>query len=261
MTSNKPSRELSIEETMSRTFDLYLRNFVLFFVPMLAVTLISGYFTWLVSGYIAIIPPLSTQPSFDEAMEWFNRYVPTVLGALFALTFVSWIMSTVAAGIVVRSASDTIEKGSATLRRSFTSIVGRLPYLLASGFIVSVLTVFGLVALIVPGIIIILMFSLTTQAVVTENAGIAGSLSRSRRLVSNRWLKTFALILIFGLIHVFVIFIAALIALPFGEFSWIASNVIASFAAPLVPISMTLHYYSMLAREQQQNVPPPPPMF
>jgi hypothetical protein len=259
--SDKPSRELSIEETLSRTFDLYLRNFVLFFVPMLAVTLISGYFTWLVSGYIATIPPLSTQPSFDEAMEWFSRYVPTLLGALFALTFVSWIVSTIATGIIVRSASDTIEERSETLRKSFISIVGKLPYLLASGFIVSVLTAFGLVALIVPGIIIILMYSLTTQAVVIENAGILGSLSRSRRLVSNRWLKTFALLLIFGLIHIFVIFIAILIALPLGEFSWIASNVIASFAAPLFPVSMTLHYYSMLAREQQQNVPPPPPTF
>ena len=259
--SDKPSRELSIEETLSRTFDLYLRNFVLFFVPMLAVTLISGYFTWLVSGYIATIPPLSTQPSFDEAMEWFNRYVPTLLGALFALTFVSWIVSTIATGIIVRSASDTIEERSETLRKSFISIVGKLPYLLASGFIVLVLTAFGLVALIVPGIIIILMYSLTTQAVVIENAGILGSLSRSRKLVSNRWLKTFALLLVFGLIHIFVIFIATLIALPFGEFSWIASNVIASFAAPLVPVSMTLHYYSMLAREQQQNVPPPPPTF
>jgi len=42
MSLQKPSRELSIEEILSLTFDMYPKNFIIFFIPFLIAGLISG---------------------------------------------------------------------------------------------------------------------------------------------------------------------------------------------------------------------------
>jgi hypothetical protein len=134
----------------------------------------------------------------------------------------------------------------------------RLPSLLVAGLIYAILVGVGLVALIIPGIILAIMFSLNTPAIMIENAGALGSLSRSRKLVGGRWLKTFMLLLIIVLIFGLVVFIGNLIAAPFGSFSWLASGIISAFVQPILPISLAVYYYSMLGREEQQRVPPPP---
>ncbi|MBE0520603.1 hypothetical protein IBX35_06140, partial [Candidatus Bathyarchaeota archaeon] len=85
------------------------------------------------------------------------------------------------------------------------------------------------------------------------------SLGRSRRLVSNRWLKTFALLLIVGTILGTVIGIVNLLTLPlnttYPNISFLIINIAFSFVAPISPIAITYLYYAMVARE----IPPPPP--
>lgn len=49
MSVQKPARELSIEETLRLTFDVYVRSFVLFLAPVLVVSLIGGGISMFVS--------------------------------------------------------------------------------------------------------------------------------------------------------------------------------------------------------------------
>lgn len=121
------------------------------------------------------------------------------------------------------------------------------------------LIVLGFLALIVPGIILAMMFYLVVPVIIIENAGALESLSRSRRLVSNRWFKTFILSLIVIIIVFFVSFVGNLIGSPFGAFGWLVSSIIAAFVRPILPISTTVYYYSMAGREAQRRLPPPPP--
>jgi arginine exporter protein ArgO len=116
--------------------------------------------------------------------------------------------------------------------------------------------VLGFVALIIPGIIIALMFSLVNPAIMLEGTSILGSLSRSRVLVSNRWLKTLGLFLVVGLIVSVVNGLAVLIGGQFGFVSPLISAILTAFITPIVPIATTLYYYSMKART---HPPPPPP--
>ena len=85
---------------------------------------------------------------------------------------------------------------------------------------------------------------------------VLGSLSRSRVLVSNRWLKTLGLFLVVSIIVVTVNGIVTLITAPFGMVSPLISGVLTAFITPIVPIALTLYYYSMRAR----TMPPPPPL-
>ena len=50
----------------------------------------------------------------------------------------------------------------------------------------------GLIALIVPGIILAIVFSLALPVLLIEKKGVLESMGRSHALVGHRWLKTFA---------------------------------------------------------------------
>ena len=109
-----------------------------------------------------------------------------------------------------------LEKGHATLQTSFHFTLTKVLYLLAASIVTVTLMVLGFIALIIPGIIVAIIFSLVNPAIMLEGKGILGSLSRSRVLVRNRWLKTIVLFLVIGTIVAVVNGIAVLIAGQLG---------------------------------------------
>jgi len=256
--SQKHHQELSIDEVLTRTFELYSHNFIRFFIPLLVAALVSGSLSTLITSYVEIMPsPEYEVPS--EIWGWIWRYIGTLLAITFIVGLISWIVSTIANGICVKFASDLMEKGNASLEDAVNFTVYRLLSLLAAAIITGMLLVLGLIALFVPGIVLAIMFSLVVQVIIIEDVGVFDSLSRSRRLVSSRWPKTFVLLLIVYVVILFAGFVGSLIGTPFGGSGSIVSSVVAAFVAPVVPISLTVYYYSMLAKEEQLRVPPPPP--
>ena len=258
----KPSQELSIEETLSWTFDLYTRNFVTFFVPMLVALLVSGVFSYIISSYALSMPRPGAGASNKELLDWFYNFAAKLLAAAFTLGILSWIVSSLATGVVIKSASNLTEKGTANLGEAFSFGASKLLSVLVGTVIIAVLVVLGMIALIVPGIIIALMYSIAIPAILIEDIGAMDGLSRSRKLVSKRWLKTFVLLLIVGLIVGVITYVASLVATPFGLFGWTISSIVTAFVEPLFPISLVVYYYSMLAKEEQWQkiqTPPPPP--
>jgi len=190
------------------------------------------------------------------------NFILTLLAIVFVLVIISWIIGNITSGVCVKCASDLIEKGKTSLGESFNFTVYKLPSLLIATLIVGILTAIGLLALIVPGIIIHIMFYLVIPAMMIENSGAFDSLSRSRKLVSNRWLKTFVLALIIYIIIGIAAFVISLITAPLGIYSSVANTIITALIEPILPISLTIYYYSMCAKEEQRRIlPPPPPPF
>jgi len=183
-----------------------------------------------------------------------------IMGVLSAL--VTWIVTTPTTGIVIKYASDQIEKGASNLGASINFTISKLPSLLIAQFITGILTAIGMLLFFIPGIIITIMFSLIIPAIIIEQKGAFESLGRSRRLVRNRWLKTFALLLILVIIIGVVTIIANLLATPlnitYPNTNLIVTSIASSFVVPIFPIAITYLYYAMAAREIG---PPPPPPF
>ena len=258
----KPSRELSIGEILSLTLNLYLSKFSQFFLPFL----IAGMITSLSAYAIMSSFPLPKQPNanapYEEIFEWFVAVLSTIItvGVLSAL--VGWLVTAPTTGIATKYASDQIEKGTSNLGASLNFTISKLPSLLIAQFITGILTAIGMFLLFIPGIIIGIMFSLTIPAIIIEQKGAFESLGRSRRLVRNRWLKTFALQLILIVIGGIVIVIANLLATPlnvtYPNTNLIIISIASSFVAPISTIAITYLYYAMAAREIG---PPPPPPF
>jgi hypothetical protein len=223
--------------------------------------LISGILSVPILSYVSKISQIDFTGPSDVVWSQLWNFILTLLALVLLLGIISWTIGSVISGVCVKCASELIEKGKASLGESFNFTVYKLPSLLIATLIAGILTVLGLLALIVPGIIIYIMFYLVIPAIMIENIGALDSLSRSRRLVSNRWLKTFVLALIVGLILGIAAFILNLIMAPLGIYSSLVGSVITAFVQPIIPISLTVYYYSMLAKEQQRILPPPPPPF
>jgi len=258
----KPSHELSIGEILSLTLNLYLSKFLQFFLPFLIAGIITGLSMYAIMSSFPLPEVPSAPASYEEIVEWFVALLTTaiIIGVLSAL--VGWIVTTPTTGIITKCASDQIEKGTSNLGASINFTMSKLPSLLIAQLVTGILTVIGLFLLFIPGLIITIMFSLIIPAIIVEQEGAFESLGRSRKLVRNRWLKTFALLLIVGLIVGVVTIIANLLATPlnftYPNTNLIITSIATSFVAPISSIAVTYLYYAMVAREI--GPPPPPPL-
>jgi len=261
----KPSRELSVGEILSLSFNLYRSKFSQFFLPFLISGIILGIFTHaIISSFPIPTPPtIPTYPGaplpYEEVLEWFFVLISTIIVIGILSGLVMWIVGTTVTGAVIKNASDQIEKGTSNLGVSFNFALSKLPSLLATQFVAGILIAIGMLLFIVPGIIIAIMFSLIIPAIIVEQQGTFESLGRSKKLVSNRWLKTFALLLVLGIIVLIVNGVAIVLAMPFNFIHPIVNplitNIISAFVSPIYPIAITYLYYAMVARE----IPSSPP--
>lgn len=244
---------------MSQTFSLYFSKFFLFFVPFL----VADFFTGAWGKIVSLSFPAPAPPAPDAPVDVLLSYLSSLLGVLvmtiFLVVLVSWIVDTIVGGMAVKVASDVLERRSADLSDALNFTVIRLPSLLGAGIITGILIVVGLICLVVPGIILAIMFSLVVPAIVVERMGALESLSRSRRLVGGRWLKTFGFLLLIYIIIIVAGLIFGAISSAFGPADWIVSSVLGALVSPILPIGVTLYYYSMVAREQPPFPLPPPP--
>jgi len=275
MPLEKPSRELFVGEIISQAFQLYTARFILFFLPFLMAGLITGIFSSALFLYLPLPPSPPPSASPTEVFQWLGDFFRALLVIVVLGGIVSWITSSIATGMAVKSASDIMEKGGGTLQESLSSVMSKLASLLVASLITGILVFIGFLLLVVPGIILMIMFSLIVPAIIIEQKGPFESLGRSSKLVSHRWLKTFVLLVIVGLIVVVISLIVSAIVFPFWVVNFtaspfetgstlavrmIVSSILTAFAAPILPITTTLLYYSMLAKEASQLPPPPPPI-
>jgi hypothetical protein len=249
------TRELTIGEVFSKTFDLYRRDFVKYLVIFLVVEAIIGVLTALVTRAF-VLPTLPANPTSQDIFNWLPGFF-TALFYLVALSIiVAFVFYPLADGSSIKMASQAIDKGKVDLGVSVRFIISKLPWIWALSIITGIIIGLGFIALIVPGIILAIMFCLAIPVLLIENTGVLESMSRSRKLVGQRWLKTFALGLVLIIILGIASVIVGLIAAPFGVASSIVSSILSAFYAPLVPILLTVYYYSNVARLS----PPPPQM-
>ena len=251
--NRKPTRELSISEIITTTFSLYSEKFTQYFIPFIIAGAITGILRMVIDAFIATPATLSTTATAQEVFTW----LAATLALAIVTGIIGWIISEITQGIGVKFTADTLEKGQASLMTSFNFTMSKLLSLLAVSIITGVLIVIGFIALVIPGIILAIIFSLVVPAIIIENTGTLESLSRSRLLVSHRWLKTFGLLLLLYIIVGIVSALVGVISTPFGIAAILVSSILAALIQPILPIALTLYYYSMIARATLQEAPLP----
>ncbi|MDE1854048.1 MAG: zinc-ribbon domain-containing protein [Thaumarchaeota archaeon] len=255
------SRELTLGEVVSKTFDVYKRGFTKFVVLFLVVEVVIGVLTALVQRTF-VVPPLIPNPTPQQVYSWLPGFFGALVPLVALTTLAAFLFYPIALGSTVKMTSDEVTKGQSNLGGSIRFAFSKLLWIWVLSIIVGIIVLLGLIALIIPGIILAIMFSLTIPVLLIENPGVLESMGRSRKLVSQRWLKTFALVLIFGIIVAIAGIVVSVIALPFGAASGVVSGILSAFYQPLLPIAITVYYFSNVARTTapQAGMAPSAPM-
>lgn len=237
-----PERELPFDEILRRSFHIYKSRFLNFFLLFLVAGLVQdGVGAVLeVGGLVGIIWQRPVDPF-------------TFFSSVVVVLFVSWIMSTIANGIAVKYLYELLDKHEAGLRESFDFTLSKLVSLLGAGIASFFLIMVGTVFLVIPGVIFVIMFSLMVPAIIIEGAGALESLGRSRRLVSRRWGRTSAVLLVVVIILAIVSWIGTVVASPLGMFSRVVATTADAFIQPVLPIASVLLYCGMRIKEHSRE--------
>ncbi|MDG6904199.1 MAG: zinc-ribbon domain-containing protein [Nitrososphaerota archaeon] len=250
------AQELSLGDVVTKTFELYRRDFSKYLILFIIVEVITGLINTVIHSAI-VMPKLAANPTAQQFFNW----VPGFLGALISIVALSAIITLIlypiAYGGAIKIASDVVEKGQADIEASVRFAISRILWLWLVGIVVGIIVSLGLVALIVPGIILAIMFSLVPPVLIIEKPSFE-SLRRSRKLVGDRWLKTLAVFIVFGIIIAIAAAIAGAISAVFGVASTIVSSILSAFYLPLIPIALTVYYYSNVVRITPPQMGPPP---
>lgn len=240
-------RELSLGEVISKTFQVYRRDFTKYFVLFAVVGVVIGVVTTLARQ--AFVPPtLPSNPTSQEVSIWFSALFAALFLLIVSILIVSVVFSAIAQGAAIKLASEQIEKEQADLGPSIKFAASKLLWIWALSIVVGIIVFLGFIALIIPGIILAIMYSLALPVLLIEKKGIFDSMRRSRELVSHRWLKTFATYLVLGIIVIIASVIVSAITALLGVVGPVVNGILSAFYQPLFPILMTVYYYSNLAR-------------
>jgi len=246
-------RELGLGEVISKTFEVYRREFAKYFVLFAIVgVIVQVVITLAQQTFVLPNLPVNATP------QQFSAYFSALFGALLLLFVVIFVVnivfSTIAEGSAVKLASEQITKGQASLGAAVKFAVSRLLSIWALSILVGIIVFLGFIALFVPGIILAVMYSLALPVLLIENKGVTESMGRSRQLVSHRWAKTFGTFLVLGIIVLIASLIFSAITAPLGIIGPVVNGILSALYQPLFPILMVVYYYSNLARISQ---PPP----
>jgi hypothetical protein len=171
-------------------------------------------------------------------------FVIGVFAGFITLAGVFWLQ-----GVLVKAVED-IRDGRADLsvRETLASALPRINVLTATGFLASLAIGAGFFLLIVPGLILLTIWSLIVPAIVLENAGVFRAFGRSQELVRGNGWNVFAVIVI-----TFILLLAAglVLSIVFSAIKpdWVGTlvaDVVAnSVFAPYVALAWTLMYYAL----------------
>lgn len=172
-------RPLSTGELLDRTFSLYRSHFGLFVGIFAIPHLVVLGFQLL---QLAVTRPDIRFPNVFATLLW-------TFGAL----FLAAIMGAASQAAAVVAVSELHLNRPASMADSFNRIKGHLLGVFGISILVGLGVGAGLIALIVPGILLAIIWCLSVPAKVLEDKGVIDSMSRSVDLTKNDWGRIFVI--------------------------------------------------------------------
>ncbi len=142
--------------------------------------------------------------------------------------------------------------------------------LIAFGILFGIGVGIGFVLIIIPGLILLTMWSVGAPAIVAEGAGPIEAFGRSWRLVRGNGWSVFGALLLTLIIVILVGFVLGAIATPIGNGAIVVASIISgALTAPIFALAVTVIFYDLgggagetpavPAAPAEATEPPPPP--
>jgi len=167
-----------------------------------------------------------------------------IFAAFVSLAGVFWLQ-----GVLVRAVDDVRDgRADLSVRATLESALPRINVLTATGFLASIAVGIGLVLLIVPGLILLTIWSVVVPAVMLENTGVFRSFGRSQELVRGNGFAVFTVIVITVVLVILAGLVASLVLQPIDP-EWLESvvvNIVSNaIVAPFAAVAWTLMYFRL----------------
>ncbi|WP_020593850.1 hypothetical protein [Kiloniella laminariae] len=186
VSENVVGQEFQIGETISKTFSVYLKNFV----PLTLIVLVLSVPSLLLSWYFG---------HFDQAALQAELMTNGFGVSYFLPVFVSMLTMYLVAASVTYGVFQSLNGGTVVLGECLSKGLSRIVPVILVGILATIVIGIGMVLLIVPGIMAAVALIVVLPVAVIENPGAIASLKRSAELTSgSRWM-IFGLILILGI--------------------------------------------------------------
>lgn len=171
-------------------------------------------------------------------------------GTALIAELVSLVAGTLFTGMVVELVADVQDgRRDATpgqLLRAVTPVLGQL---IVVGILAGIGVVIGFVLLIVPGLILLTLWSVAAPVVVLERPGAVAALRRSRELVRGNGWEVFGVIVVLDLAVLLVAFIIEVIAASAGTGVGIVVEVVVGvLTAPISALAAAVLYFRLGGR-------------
>jgi hypothetical protein len=177
--------------------------------------------------------------------------------ALLAL-LISLVATTLFTGMVVELVADVQDgrrdASAGQLLKAAAPVLGQL---ILVGVVAGVGIVIGLVLLIVPGLILLTLWSVAAPVVVLERPAGLRALRRSRELVRGNGWQVFGVILVLGILVIVLGSAIEVAAASAGTAAGLVVRVVVSvLSAPLSALASAVLYFEL--RGRSGDAPPPP---
>ncbi|HVH85135.1 MAG TPA: hypothetical protein VM912_00305 [Terriglobales bacterium] len=245
-------RPLSTGELLDQTFNLYRQNFLLFFgiaaVPQLVLFLVivaAGVVLGLVAGRtggVRVLPEIAVVPGF-------------------AYLAGSMIATAVTQAATTFAVSALYLEQPVSLGRSFSLAKGRILAVIGVTILFGISVGIGFMLLVIPGILVLMWYSLAVPATVVEQIGVSRAFNRSSSLSKGsgwRILGVYILLLILTIVlDIGIEYLVAFALRPLkgipavhGFLSGGTSYLVGALVAPILTIALTLLYYDQRVRKE-----------
>jgi hypothetical protein len=169
------------------------------------------------------------------------------LSALLLALVVSLVAETLFTGMVVELVADVQDgrrdSSAGQLLRAVTPVLGQL---IAVGIVVGIAVVVGLIVFIVPGLILLTIWSVFAPVIVLERPPGLGALSRSRELVRGNGWQVFAVILVLFVLVVGLADVLVVAAESAGTGAGIVVRVIVGvLTTPISALAAAVLYFEL----------------
>lgn len=179
-----------------------------------------------------------------------------LVGAIILLIGIFWLT-----GALVEAVAD-IRDGRSDLgvSETFSKVWPRVWPLLGASILAGLGIAFGLLLLIVPGLILLTWWALIPPSIVLENRGVFESFRRSRELVRGHGWNVFGVLIITYLLSAVISGVIRAIFTPLPDYvgTYIGDVIGGSIVAPFSALAITLMYFRLSGNETPATPPAEP---
>lgn len=269
-------KEISISETLSKSFNILIKNigpiFVYWLIPMLIIIVVS------VISYHSVVTNLSNFSEVTDPSVIIDQFIGA-MAIVIPLSLMSTIVQFLFAGGLVGMAKEAYETGKTNIHTGF-SVISEFPLgIIGASIILTIIVGFGSMLCLIPGILFCYWWLFTIPILVIEGKSITNAMSSSKKYAKKNEALGFTIVLIV------VVIILSMVAGGIGNLiSWvfpskiisidasfiispIIQGIISIFINSLAIIAITVHYLRgrpMAAKEFKYEAddsykPPAPP--